>query len=275
MMTKSRVIIGLILVAALVSTFFATIIFEDRFEGENIFLKTLGLFTGGWLTLCIFTFLFKDNPFYRLAENVMVGLAMGYVTVFYTFQVLEQQWFNRLFLNDLQPTDVLFGSDQAFRFALVVPAIFGVLMWLRIFPKVAWLSRWSMALVIGLGSGIALPWTIQGSITKQVLSGTQIPADYMLALREGPAAAASIPDLPYWQVGVPLLIIGTVCGLIYFFFSVPHRGIIGRAATFGVWILMLGFGASFGLTVMARLSLFIGRILFLLKNWVGLPWLTG
>ena len=51
--------------------------------------------------------------------------------------------------------------------------------------------------------------------------------------------------------------------------------IIGKAATFGVWILMLGFGASFGLTVMARLSLFIGRILFLLKNWVGLPWLTG
>lgn len=274
-MTKSRMIVGLILVAALVGTFFLTVVFKDRVPGENAFLKTLGLFTGGWLTLCIFTFLYKDNPFYRLAEHVMVGLAMGYVTVFYTFQVLEQQWFNRLFLNQLQSTDVLFGSAQAFRFALVIPAFFGILMWLRIFPSVSWLSRWSMALVIGLGSGIALPWTIQGSITKQVLSGTEIPADYMLALRLGPDAAASIPNLPLWQVGVPLLIIGTICGLIYFFFSVPHRGIIGKAATLGIWILMLGFGASFGLTVMARLSLFIGRILFLLKNWAGLPWLTG
>ncbi len=270
MKNRSRIIFGVILLAALTATFIGTVHFG---KGKIEFLKTLGLFTSGWLTLCIFSFLYKDNPFYRVAEHVLVGLAMGFVTVYFSFQVLEQQWFNRLFLNHLQPTDELFGSPQAFRFALIIPAFFGILMWCRIFPKVAWISRWSMAMVIGLGSGIALPWTIQGNITKQVLAGTKLPADYMLALHEGPNGM-SIPNLPLWQIGVPLLIIGTICGLIYFFFSVPHRGIIGRAATFGVWILMLGFGASFGLTVMARLSLFIGRILFLLKNWVGVPWLT-
>ena len=68
-------------------------------------------------------------------------------------------------------------------------------------------------------------------------------------------------------------LMGTSCGLIYFFFSVPHHGVIGTSATLGIWVLMLGFGTSFGLTVMARLSLFIGRIIFILKNWLELPWL--
>ena len=33
-------------------------------------------------------------------------------------------------------------------------------------------------------------------------------------------------------------------------------------------MLMIGFGASFGYTVMARLSLLIGRALFLLQDWL-------
>ena len=35
-------------------------------------------------------------------------------------------------------------------------------------------------------------------------------------------------------------------------------------------ILMVGFGASFGLTVMGRVSLLIDRIQFLLTDWLGL-----
>jgi hypothetical protein len=32
--------------------------------------------------------------------------------------------------------------------------------------------------------------------------------------------------------------------------------------------LMISFGASFGYTVMARISLLIGRLEFLLKDWL-------
>ncbi|MCU0726945.1 MAG: hypothetical protein MUE73_14325 [Planctomycetes bacterium] len=69
---------------------------------------------------------------------------------------------------------------------------------------------------------------------------------------------------------MPILIVGTFCALMYFFFSVPHTGAVGRVARFGVLFLMIGFGASFGYTVMGRLSLLIGRVLFLLKDWLGL-----
>ena len=65
-----------------------------------------------------------------------------------------------------------------------------------------------------------------------------------------------------------LVFIGTLCALIYFFFSKAHTGVFGGMAKFGIWILMIGFGASFGFTVMARISLFINRMQFLDQQWI-------
>ena len=65
-----------------------------------------------------------------------------------------------------------------------------------------------------------------------------------------------------------IVFIGAICGLVYFFFSKAHTGVIGGMAKFGIWILMIGFGASFGFTVMARVSLFINRMQFLDQRWI-------
>ena len=65
-----------------------------------------------------------------------------------------------------------------------------------------------------------------------------------------------------------LLTLGVITGLIYFFFSKEHKGALGGAAKVGIWFLMISFGASFGYTVMSRMSLLIGRIYFLLVTWL-------
>jgi hypothetical protein len=78
----------------------------------------------------------------------------------------------------------------------------------------------------------------------------------------------------YYSMRVPfsltglIIFMGVFCGLIYFFFSKEHTGIFGAAATVGTWFLMVTFGASFGYTVMSRMSLLIGRIDFLLVDWL-------
>ena len=64
--------------------------------------------------------------------------------------------------------------------------------------------------------------------------------------------------------------IGVVCTLIYFFFSREHKGLLGYTSRLGIIFIMIGFGASFGYTVMARVSLLIGRVQFLLGPWLGL-----
>jgi hypothetical protein len=67
-----------------------------------------------------------------------------------------------------------------------------------------------------------------------------------------------------------VLLIGTITGLVYFFFSVEHKGAVGATARIGIIFLMITFGASFGYTIMSRMSLLIGRIDFLFGDWLGM-----
>jgi hypothetical protein len=65
-----------------------------------------------------------------------------------------------------------------------------------------------------------------------------------------------------------ILVVGVLCGLVYFFFSKEHTGAFGGAARVGIWFLMVAFGAAFGYTVMARISLLIGRFEHL-GRWIS------
>ena len=66
-----------------------------------------------------------------------------------------------------------------------------------------------------------------------------------------------------------VVFVGVLAVLVYFFFSLEHRGAVGKVSRLGVWYLMLGFGAAFGYTVMGRISLLIGRMNFLVNDWIG------
>jgi len=67
-----------------------------------------------------------------------------------------------------------------------------------------------------------------------------------------------------------MVLLGVVCVLVYFFFSVEHKGLVGSGSRIGIYFLMVSFGASFGYTIMARMSLLIERIEFLLHDWLGI-----
>jgi LPXTG-motif cell wall-anchored protein len=83
--------------------------------------------------------------------------------------------------------------------------------------------------------------------------------------------------LPLWGVANTgdlinnwLLVIGLLTTLTFFFFSKEHKGALGGTAKVGIYFLMVSFGASYGYTVMARISLLIGRVMFLLRDWLGI-----
>jgi hypothetical protein len=62
--------------------------------------------------------------------------------------------------------------------------------------------------------------------------------------------------------------LSTLAVLLYFFYSLEHKGALGKVSRLGVLFLMISFGAGFGNTVMARISLLIGRFTFLLHDWL-------
>ena len=64
------------------------------------------------------------------------------------------------------------------------------------------------------------------------------------------------------------VMVGTVSVLWYFFFSLEHKRAGAGLSKLGILFLMVSFGASFGYTVMGRVSLLIGRVQFLLFEWL-------
>jgi hypothetical protein len=132
------------------------------------------------------------------------------------------------------------------QYILVIPGILGLLMFTRFFPKLSWLSRISLAFVIGNTAGIFLIQQLHGLVIPQVRS----------------------TFLSVFTISGAVMVIGVISTLIYFYFSKEHKGILGITANVGIWFIMIAFGASFGYTVMARVSLLIGRFQFLLLDWL-------
>jgi len=203
-------------------------------------METIGIWIAALLTLGIFSFLYKDNPFYKFCESLFVGVSAGY-------------WFVTTFWQVFMPK--LADNLVAGRFYYIIGAIFGVLMLLRLLPKIGWISRWSLALVVGTTAGLYFTRYLVSNGMIQV-QNTIIPLYVKGDLSQ--------------TIGNLVIVVGTFSGLIYFFFSKEHKGAFGGLAKLGIWFLMLSFGASFGYTVMSRMSLLIGRMDYLLGTWLGL-----
>jgi uncharacterized membrane protein len=228
---------------------FASINIFFLFTGKLSFgQEGLGIITSVALTLAIYSFLYKDNPVFKIAENLFVGVAMGYWIIITWFNILKPDVFETLIIPLFKDT----GKSP--QYIVIIPTILGIFMLLRFSTKLSWLSRWSFAFVVGLGSGITIPNFIHAFILKQLEPTFE-------SLYTGSALVG---------LNTFLILLGVVSVLIYFFFSLEHKGVIGGVSVIGVWFLMIAFGASFGYTVMARMSLLIGRIQFLLRDWLGI-----
>jgi hypothetical protein len=192
-----------------------------------------------FLTLCIFSFLYRDNILYRFAEHLFVGVSAGYLVAL--------TWHNQIYPNLIVP---LFIERNLL---YLIPLAFALCYFARFVPRLNHLIRLPIAFVLGWGSGVAIPAFFQRDILSQT-QGTLLVRD-----------AFAKWDSGLWAV---VILVGVVSTLLYFFFS--REGIIKPFANLGIIFLMLGFGASFGYTVMARISLLIGRLQFLLGDWLGI-----
>ncbi|MFN3682095.1 MAG: hypothetical protein ACK4VP_08655, partial [Nitrospira sp.] len=133
----------------------------------------------------------------------------------------------------------------------------GMLMLARYVPTVSWLSRYAFAFIVGVGAGLAIPRTISSFILKQI-EDTVRP---LIALVPGEGVVFTWDLLnPTSGLNTIIILIGVSSVLFYFFFSVEHRGPGKVVARTGIVFLMIAFGAAFGYTVMARMSLLIGRL---------------
>ena len=195
------------------------------------------------LTLCIFSFLYKDNPFYKAAEHLYVGASAGYVAVISFWQQVQPNMFGRLWPSRVDvddgsiftsvwyaiyetfnfistgfgvldrsifPEGGIKGFDEI-RFIYLIPFILGIFMILRLVPKLGWLARWAIAYIVGMAAGLRFYGYLNSNILIQI-------------------KASAIDFTSDWGTIINGLIIfiGTISGLIYFFYSTEHKGVVGR-----------------------------------------------
>ena len=231
-----------------------------------------------FFTLSILSFLIDDNPIYKAAEHLFAGASAGYGVVIAYWEYIRPSLLSKLWphkdgisegslLIDIwysiydifYQITTLFGlvdpilltesgiaigleEESAISFSYIIPLILGLLMLARLIPKLSWVARYSIAYIVGVFAGLRAFSMVQSDIFIQIRGFTQLVVSDVFSV-----------------ISSLILVIGTVCALFYFFFSKQHDGLIGKISKVGIWTLMISFGAAFGYTVMARISLLIGR----------------
>jgi len=194
------------------------------------------------LTLGVFSFLLRDNPFFCAVEHLLVGLSTGYMFCTY--------WHN-VFVPELVTPLWEHGAGSEAHLWAVVGICF---LWAcKYVESVKDLSRLALAFWLSIDLGLAIPTEMEAGVIAQVV-GTM-----------GVSFNGSFEEI----LGNVVLVGGTLAALTYFFFSKAHKGVVGATAKVGTWVIMIGFGASFSYIVLSRIALLIGRLLFLLRDWLG------
>lgn len=191
-----------------------------------------------FLTLAMFSLaVYKENPVYRVAEHAFIGIGAGHAIVTGIQSIQTSGW------------DPLVKNGE---FALLIPMLFGLMLFTKYVKPVSYLARLPMAVVVATGAGLGLRGAVQAQLLNQI----------------------SATFLPLNSFNNIVVVAGFVVGISYFLFTRrytrPLEGPLGILPRLGRWFLMIAFGASFGNASMGFLSMLIGRALFLVRDWLGL-----
>lgn len=214
-------------------------------------LDVAGLVLGAVLTLLIFSYLLGDNPLYRLALHLFVGALVGY-----SFGIVLREVLLKITLGQLQSYPIL-----------LVPLVMG--LWLFFFksiPRLAYVGNFVLAFLIGVGTAVALSGALLGVIIPQI---------------EATGRALSFPSPAPFRLGLLdglLVVVGTVCTLMAFNFTArKQQGLAGAWARLvrvmtgiGRVFLLFAFGVSFAGALTTSLSIFIGRMQYVIDVLVDL-----
>ncbi len=199
--------------------------------------ETVGIIIAATFTLMVYSFLYKENKAYRLAEHIFIGVAIAHGVVNSAKYVWDRA------LSPITTKGDLFWA---------LPIIIGMLFCFFFSKNYFWAYRIPVSLVVGMGTGLAMAGLIRSQFIDQILQTIAIP-DSNAAWYSG-----SHP------VNTVLISIGVIGTLFFFIFTREQKGLLLYTSYIGRYTMMVAFGAAFGFTVMARMSLLIGRLQFML-----------
>lgn len=208
-------------------------------------------------TILIFSYLIGDNPLFRIAVYIFVGVSSGYLAALTWWQVIVPRLIYPL----------VYGSvlEKAFT---AIPLLGAVLILMKISPRLAGLARIAMAFLVGAGAAVIIAGALSGTLLPQIAA----------TINAFDLSAASARNISVVEVvfNGAFILAGTVFTLIYFHFgaspkadgSIRRLRLIEISASVGRIFIGITLGTIFAGVYAAALTALIERISALI-NFIG------
>ncbi len=170
------------------------------------------------LTLMILSYLIGDNPVFRVAVYIFIGVSAGYVAAVAWWQVLYPKVF----------VPLLTGSFIE-RLLALIPLVLGVLLLMKLSPRTAWLGTPSVAFLVGVGAAVAVGGAVMGTIIPQ----TQASFNVFNPTSAGESWLARL------FFGV-IMLVGTITTLVYFHFGAKSTAGGPQRSKLVIWLGWIG-----------------------------------
>jgi hypothetical protein len=212
-------------------------------------MDLIGVWVGAILTLLVFSYLLGDSPLFRIAQALFVGVAVGYGATAAIYLVLAPKLIEPLI------------ADTTTNWPLFVPLVLGLLLFTKLRPSWASVGNLSIAFLFGVGGALAIGGALAGTLLPQLQ-----------------ATVVSLAPAQGWDTVFNnlLLVFGTIGAFLSFRFVISTERPALRALDMlargwgrvGRWFVLIAFGAIFADTAISRISILIGRMYYLLHDWL-------
>ena len=202
-------------------------------------IEFISAIVGFMLTLMVFSYLIGDNPLFRFAVYLFIGVSSGYAATVIVYYVLLPK------LGQLQ-TNAL----------LAIPLILGATLLAKLSPRISWIGNFAMAMLAGVGAAAAIGGGLLGTLIPQAQA----------SIDAFDLGSSTNPALKFVEAVVMLS--GAVVTLAAFQFGAkrapdgtPKRNLLLEWITvFGRLFIAITFGVLFAGVYMAALTAMIERL---------------
>ncbi len=192
---------------------------------------SLAVWLAGLGTIAIYSYLIGDNLLFKLTEHMFVGMAAGHAITMGYGNIRDLAWIPLVTKGKI---------------VLVIPLLLGVLLYARFIKRAAWLNRYPIAVLVGIGVGMLL----RGMPAAQIIS----------QIRASMVPMTSLNDF--------VIFFGVLGTIVYFFFTffVGKQNAAKTALSqVGRWTMMITFGATFGQSVFSLIARGTGAVTAILR----------
>jgi len=229
---------------------------------------TLGAILVSFFTLAVFSFLYKDNPFYKIAEHVFVGAGTAYFALqYYQEGILEPVYEHIQRAAELGQGELIELGGHAVSPELAIifrslALILSLMLASRLFFPNGWAARWPLAIMIGVYAALKMTGETQSKFVLMIKGAIHPWATSGLSLGEWwNSPIARIEETVFFQnFAYAVFLIGLLATLAHFMFTFRRSRAFSSLSRIGIITLMITFGSMFGFTVLGRIALLIERV---------------